>query len=104
MKGNAACVTVGPPGRSRVRNPIVGGLLVSVEVHISKESVPTDGPALGACIHDLEREGWFLESFGANDDGGITAVVTRCWRIGALPHGNAKLAMTAGADTMKEGV
>ena len=60
------------------------GLAIRLEIHVDAESVLNDGPALGACLCDLEREGWWPDTYEVLDGGGIKAVLTRCWNLSAI--------------------
>ena len=74
------------------------GLSVRLEIRIDAASIPNDSPALGACVRNLEREGWMLDSLCILNDGGMAAVLLRTWRLGVPPRGVATLAATIGTD------
>lgn len=93
-----AAMTSGDKKGELMADPMTSGVSIRLEIRIDRDSVPNDVAALGACLGDLEREGWFLDAFSRLNDGGLAAVMLRTWRIGVPARGMAKLAATLGTD------
>lgn len=66
---------------------IVAGLTLSIEIFLDEESLEGEqGYALGACVSDLQREGWMLEGLNHEEDG-ARARLSRHWEVGVFARG-----------------
>jgi len=57
------------------------GIFLSLTIEMDGESVANDSMALGACLQDLQREGWILGYLEKLDGGMLRACLTRSWHV-----------------------
>ncbi len=63
---------------------LTSGIFVDITITIDEKSWITDGIAFGACLHDLQQEGWWLKELVRFSEGGGQANLERRWMVAGL--------------------
>lgn len=69
----------------RPADSFTAGIGVTITIYVDSKSMINDGIAFGACLNDLQKEGWQLADMVRREDGGVEAKLHRGWHINR-PH------------------